>query len=103
MSLNFLHRLNILQVLILSKLSVTKLKREYKNVYRTIQKFNSLKLVEETTDTERKRYNEKFFKLRDEEIYLLFLKRLQGIYLNQILVQKGESPVSYIDRHQFHI
>ena len=73
----------------------TKLERAYKNVHRTIQKLKSLKLIQETPVKER-RHNEKFFKLRDEGIYLLFLKRLQGILVNQLLVKKGETPVSYV-------
>jgi len=76
----------------------TKLKRAYKNLHRIIRKFTSWNLIEETpgADFEMKRHNEKFFKLRDEGIYVLFLKRLQGILLNQILVKRGESPLSYI-------
>jgi hypothetical protein len=79
-------------------IKLTKLKTAYKNLRRTIRKLESLDLIEETpgTKVELKRHNEKFFKLRDEGIYVLFLKRVHGVLSNQILLKRGEPPVSYV-------
>lgn len=77
----------------------TKLERAYKNVRDRIQKLKSLKLIEETDLRGKRRHNEKYYKLRDEGIYTLFLKRLHGVLVNQLSVKKGESPVSYV--HHF--
>jgi hypothetical protein len=67
----------------------TKLERAYKNVRSKVYRLRSLYLIEEVkADRARRRHNEKYFRLRDEGIYLLFLKRLDGIKFYQLPATK---------------
>jgi hypothetical protein len=77
----------------------TKIERAYKNVHNRVKKLKSLKLIEETNLHGKHRHNEKYYKLRDEGIYTLFLNRLHGVLVNQLSVRKRELPVSYV--HNF--
>ena len=53
----------------------TKLEMAYKNVYYNIQQLKNKKLIE-NIGVKRKRNNEKYFRLTDDGIYQLFLRRL---------------------------
>jgi hypothetical protein len=75
----------------------TELERAYKNVHETIQLQQKRKLIEKI-EVKRRRNNEKYFKLTDDGIYQLFLKRPYGILSDQLSFKKGQPPISYVDR-----
>ena len=74
----------------------TKLEMAYKNVYYNRQQLKNKKLIE-NIGVKRKRNNEKYFRLTDDGIYQLFLRRLYGILLDQLSIKKGQPHISYVD------
>jgi len=71
----------------------TKIERVYKNVHGKVQKLKTSNLIEEVD--QKSRYNEKY-KLTDDGIYQLFLKRLYGILADQLSIKKGQTAVSHV-------
>ena len=72
----------------------TKIERVYKNVHGKVQKLKTSNLIEEVD--QKSRYNEKYYKLTDDGIYQLFLKRLYGILADQLSIKKGQTAVSHV-------
>jgi hypothetical protein len=80
---------------ITSIIKSTDIEMAYPNVRNKLQKLKSLNLIEGVRG-HKTRHNETFFKLTEEGIYQLFLKRIDGILIDQFSVIKGQKPVSNI-------
>ena len=85
---------------ITSNIEHTKIQRKYKNVYYLVHKLESSKLVEKEIDVQRdrRRHNERYFKITDTGIHQLFLRgRHYGILTDQLSVKRGKTPISNIE------
>ena len=90
---------------ITSNIEHTKIQRKYKNVYYLVHKFETSKLVEKEIDVQRdrRRHNERYFKITDTGIYQLLLRgRHYGILADQLSVKKGKNPISNIETFLMH-
>jgi hypothetical protein len=76
----------------------TPIEMAYKNVHSKVQRLKGpLRLIELAEIERRKiRNNEKFYRLTEEGIYQLFLKRIDGILIDQFSVIKGQKPLSNV-------
>jgi hypothetical protein len=79
----------------------TKLGKTYKNIYKKVKHLEKQKLIE-YAGVEKTRNNEKPFKLTDDGIYQLLLKRLYGILLDQLSIKKGQPHISYVSSFLRH-
>jgi hypothetical protein len=83
---------------IFSIIKSTPLEMAYKNVHTRVRKLKTtLGLIEEVKLEElRIRNNEKFYKLTEEGVYQLFLRRPNGIWVDLLSVKKGQEPRSNV-------
>ena len=90
---------------ITSNIEQTEIQRRYVNVYHLVHNLESSKLVEKEIDVQRdrRRHNERYFKITDTGIYQLFLRgRHYGILADQLAVKKGEKPISNVETFLMH-
>jgi hypothetical protein len=59
----------------------------YKNVHKKIQRFKTLHLIEET-EIEGTEHGAKYYRLTEYGLYLLFLKRIDGVYFDNFKFNK---------------
>jgi hypothetical protein len=71
---------------IFSEIKSTHLQTAYKNVHKKIQRFKALQLIEEEIGgTE---HGAKYYRLTEYGLYLLFLKKIKGVYFDNLKLNK---------------
>jgi hypothetical protein len=83
----FAHNKDISAYKIFSEIKSTHLQTAYKNVHKKIQRFKALQLIEEKEigGTE---HGAKYYRLTDYGLFLLFLKRIKGVYIDNLKLNK---------------
>jgi hypothetical protein len=72
---------------IFSEIKSTNLQMAYKNVHKKIQRFKALQLIEEK-EIEGTEHGAKYYRLTEYGLYLLFLKRINGVYFDNFKFNK---------------
>jgi hypothetical protein len=72
---------------IFSEIKSTYLQMAYKNVHKKIQRFKALQLIEEK-ETGGTEHGAKYYRLTEYGLYLLFLKRIKGVYFDNLKLNK---------------